>query len=120
MTTLQPTVISNTDSLAHTYQSAYHTGVNQKDPNVYTEIIDWLIDSGQSILMSPYIEDFISDKHKSSSTAEVATGVLTKAPMQGTVKTHIEDILNGNECYILLLGVLLVPGISRRLLSVRQ
>ena len=40
--------------------------------------------------------------------------------MQGTVKIHIEDMLNGNECYILLHDVLFVPGISRRLLSVRQ
>ena len=40
--------------------------------------------------------------------------------MQGTVKIHIVDILNGNECFILMHDVLFVPEISRRLLSVRQ
>ena len=46
--------------------------------------------------------------------------VLTPAPLQGTVKIHIQDIYTYEECFVFLHDVLYVPGLSRRLLSVRQ
>ena len=104
MTTLQPTFIINTNNLTYIYQSAYHTVVNQQDSNVYTEITYWLIDFGCSTSMSLYIEYFITDKRKSSSTVEVATEVLTKAPVQGTSKSTLKTYsmaMSSTFCYIM-------------------
>ena len=94
--------------------------VQESDPSVYSEMTDWLIDSGCSISMTPFIEDIVADKSKSDAVVEVATGVLTPAPLQGTVKIHIQDIYTYEECFVFLHDVLYVPGISRRLISVRQ
>ena len=59
---------------------AYHTVVQESDSSVYSEMTDWLIDSGCSISMTPFIEDIVADKSKSDAVVEVATGVLTPAP----------------------------------------
>ena len=102
------------------YGEAYHTIVHHNDPSPYTHITDWLIDSGCSISMTPHATDLICNKKKSKSTVEVATGVLTRAPIEGTVKIKLTDVRNGNECFVLLHNVLYVPGLNKRLMSVRQ
>ena len=99
---------------------AYGTVVQEPDPSVYSEVTDWLIDSGCSISMTPFIENIVADKSKSDAVVGVATGVLTPAPLQGTVKIHIQDIYIYDGCFVFLHDVLYVPGLSRRLLSVRQ
>ena len=80
---------------------AYHTVVNNKESNPKhnaTPIVQWLIDSGCSTHMTPYFEDLIGDIERTDSNVEVATGVLTKAPLQGTVKIKIQDIYTNDSC----------------------
>ena len=50
----------------------------------------------------------------------MATRVLTKAPKRGTVKIRVQDIYTGDSCFVLMHNVLYVPGLNRRLISVRQ
>ena len=101
-------------------EHAHHVLAQSGDLCAYSEITDWLVDSGCSISMTPFLEDLVSDVTKAAAVVEVATGVLTQAPLQGTVKIHIQDIYTHDECYVLLEDVLYVPGLSKRLLSVRQ
>ena len=70
--------------------------------------------------MTPFFEDLIGNVTDTEAIVEVANGILTEAPKQGTVKIKIEDINDGRTCDVLLHNVLYVPGLSRRLLSVRQ
>ena len=86
----------------------------------YTVLPAWLIDSGCSAHMTPNLEDLIQDREKTKTVVEVATGVFVKASVQGTVKILITDIYSGKECFVYLNNVLHVPGLTKRLLSVRQ
>ena len=70
--------------------------------------------------MTPHKEDLICDLTDSTCVVEVATGVLTRAPKIGTAKIRIDDISTGDCCYVLVHNVLYVPGLNKRLLSVRQ
>ena len=109
--------------LHQSMRAVYHTVVqsDESNPNhLYSNITVWLIDSGCSNHMTPYLTDFIGDQQRASCSVEVATGVLTQAPLQGTVKIKLQDIYSGKWCYVLLHNVLYVPGLTRRLISVRQ
>ena len=70
--------------------------------------------------MTPHKEDLICDLTDSTCVVEVATGVLTRAPKIGTAKIRTDDINTGDCCYVLVHNVLYVPGLNKRLLSVRQ
>ena len=70
--------------------------------------------------MTPYYEDIIGDHEQVDHSVEVATGVLVNAPIQGTVKILVEDIYTNDKVFVLIHNVLYVPGLNKRLLSVRQ
>ena len=89
-------------------------------PHSYSELSEWLIDSGCSNHMTPYEDDLISDVTKSKSLVEVANGNIVKAPNKGTALICIVDIKTNKTFDILLEDVLYVPGLSRRLFSVTQ
>ena len=75
-------------------EQAYHTMAEQNDASAYSEITDWLIDSGCSISMTPYVEDLIGDVQKTIAVVAVATGVLTQAPLQGAAVIQVRKIEN--------------------------
>ena len=55
---------------------AYHTVITPNEANPkhkYTRITQWLIDSGCSNHMTPYLHDIIGDRQRSECTVEVAT-----------------------------------------------
>ena len=79
----------------------------------YSELSEWLIDSGCSNHMTPYEDDLISDVTKSKSLVEVAIGNIVKAPNKGTALIRIVDIKTNKTFDILLEDVLYVPGLSR-------
>ena len=45
---------------------------------------------------------------------------IVPANTQGTAKIKIADVVTGDECIVMLHNVLYVPGLTKRLLSVRQ
>ena len=59
------------------------TNVNDS-PQQYSELSEWLINSGCSNHMTPFTEDLITDVSKSKSLVEVANGTIVKAPKKGT------------------------------------
>ena len=79
----------------------------------YSELSEWLIDSGCSNHMTPFEDDLISDVTKSKALVEVANGNIVKAPKKGTVKIKIVDALDNSSYEILLEDILFVPGLSR-------
>ena len=50
----------------------------------YSELSEWLIDSGCSNHMTPFEDDLMSDIANSKSLVEVANGTIVKAPNKGT------------------------------------
>ena len=102
---------------------AYHTVTEPDDNNPdekVTSVTLWLVDSGCSNHMTPFLHDIIGNHENVECVVEVATGVLVPAPLQGTVKIKLEDIYTSDSCIVLLHNVLYVPGLSKRLLSVKQ
>ena len=88
---------------------SYHTVARKSkhSPSTkFTEIVDWLIDSGCSIGMTPNHDDLISDITKTSCVVEVTKGVLTRAPQKGAVKIRVQDIYTGDSCFVLMHNVL--------------
>ena len=86
----------------------------------YTNISEWLVDSGCSIHMTPYESDLITDKKKSNVLVQVANGNIVKAQSIGTTRIKINDITGKPPQDVLLEEVLYIPGLSRRLFSVSQ
>ena len=86
----------------------------------YSELSEWLIDSGCSNHMTPFEDDLISDVMKSKSVVEVANGKIVKGPNKGTALIRIVDVKTNKTFDMLLEDVLYVPGLSQRLFSVTQ
>ena len=86
----------------------------------YSELSEWLIDSGCSNHMTPFEYDLISDRTKPKSLVKVANGNIVKAPNTGTALIQIVDVKTNKTFAILLEDVLYVPRLSRRLFSVTQ
>ena len=80
----------------------------------------WLIDSGCSTHMTPFVEDLVKDHESTSAAVEVANGNIIQATTIGTVSIRVVDIKTKKVYNIYLQGVLYVPGSSRRLFSVTQ
>ena len=110
---------------ADTYmgQQRQHYKVAQAEhgnKDMMKDVVMWLIDSGCSNHMTSYLEDLIADHEEVDCVVEVATGVLVPATTQGTAKIKITDVVTGDKCIVMLHNVLYVPGLTKRLLSVRQ
>jgi hypothetical protein len=87
----------------------------------YSLIDNWLIDSGCTIHMTPYIEDFIPELSPFQTMVETANGGLVEVSMKGTVKVLMNDTFQNNKTVMVYLNeVLHVPLLSRRLFSVAE
>ena len=91
------------------------------DEAKFSLLRDWLISSGVSSHITPHAEDSILNVEESNAVVQVANGVLIRAELRGTVRIRLQDLNDPRiTCDILVHGVLYVPGLSRRLLSVDQ
>ena len=98
---------------------AYHTVARDNDMNPYTTINDWMVDSGCSTHMTPYLSDFIGTLTDHKSTVETANGGIIPVFKKGTVKVLIVDAFDPQHVIpVLMENVLYVPGLNKRLLSV--
>jgi hypothetical protein len=82
---------------------------------------DWLIDSGCTIHMTPYIEDFITELSPYQTIVGTANGGLVEVSKKRTVKVLLSDTFQHNKTVMVdLHDVLHVPLLSRRLFSVAE
>jgi hypothetical protein len=76
----------------------------------YSLIGDWLIDSGCTIHMTPYIEDIISELSPYQTMVETAIEGLVEVSKKGTVKLLLNDTFQHNKTVMVYLNdVLHVP-----------
>ena len=99
----------------HAFPVTHHNNMEQT-----SLLSQWLIDSGCSTHMTPFVEDLVKDHESTSAAVEVANGNIIQATTIGTVSIRVVDIKTKKVYNIYLQGVLYVPGLSRRLFSVTQ
>ena len=78
----------------------------------FSELSEWLIDSGCSNHMTPFADNLISDITKSKSLVEVANGNIVEVPKKGTALIRIVDVQTNKTFYMLLEDILYIPGLS--------
>ena len=61
--------------------------------------------------MTLFIGDIVADKLRSKAVVEIDTDELNPAPLQGTVKIHMQYNYTFDECFAFLHDVLYVPGL---------
>lgn len=95
-----------------------HTILQRNDTELdqahFSLLRDWLIDSGASSHMSPHAEDLIMNVKESDAVVQVASGVIVRAELRGTVqiRIRIQDLNDPRiTCDILVHDVLHVPGL---------
>ena len=91
----------------------HHNGLGQQ-PQIY-----WLPDSGSTAHMTPFISDLDPGSVSASGgTVTVANSVKSNVTHRGTVTIHMRDFLrNSPDRTLTLFNVIVVPDLSRRLLS---
>jgi hypothetical protein len=82
-------------------------------------INDWLIDSGATNHMTPYVTDFEGELIECDTAVEVANGGIIVVKHKGQVRIAMMDMDDSSKNRdIIVEDVLLVPGLKRRLFSV--
>ena len=76
---------------AHSAHPQKYKG-NEPDSKKISYLNQWLIDSGCSNHMTPFLDDIIQDSEPSEAVIEVANGNIVKATISGTVLLRIIDI----------------------------
>jgi hypothetical protein len=119
-TTRRPIAWANHVHEVHGAQ-AHHAVQHRHNSLVTTPIASWLVDSGCSAHMTPNIDGLVEDIEPYDTIVETANGGQVKCHMRGTAQILIQDIFDQNKRLVVLVEhVLHVPGLNRRLLSVRE
>ena len=75
-------------------------------------IKDWLIDSGCSNHMTPFLDDIVNTPEPTDTVMEVANGHIVQATVTGTAHLQVMDINTHQVFNVYLENVLHVPGLS--------